>query len=92
MIPLHRDAGFTFRFADRRLIDRVHLDGIAAGTPVAFTDLRTGERLADAVAGADGWVPLAPPLVVEPGGGFVASPTKAARPAVSHPVHPQGRR
>ncbi len=72
MIPLHRDADFTFRFADRRLIDRVHLDGVAAGTLVTFTDLRTGARLADAVAGADGWVPLDPPLLVEPGGGFVA--------------------
>lgn len=91
MTPLYRDPGYTFRFADRRLIGRVHLAGVAAGTPVTLADLRTGGRLAEAVAGADGWVPLDPPLVVEPGGGFVASPTKAGRPAVSHPDTPSPR-
>lgn len=74
MIPLHRDPAFTFRFADDRLIDRVHLDGVAAGTPVTVTDLRTGQLLANAEAGPGGWVPLDPPLVVRAGEGFVARP------------------
>ena len=72
MTPLYRDPGFAFRFADDRLIDRVHLDGVAAGTPVTLTDLHTGDVLAEGVAGDGGWVPLAPPLVVRAGGGFMA--------------------
>ncbi len=74
MTPLHRDDGFTFRFADARLIDRIHLDGVAAGTLVTLTDLRTGERLIEAVAGDGGWVPLMPPLLMRAGSGLVARP------------------
>jgi hypothetical protein len=74
MTPLYRDDGFTFRFADDRLIDRVHLDGVAAGTPVTLADLGAGAELRRAVCGDGGWVPLTPPLVVRAGDGFVARP------------------
>ena len=73
MIPLHRDPGFTFRFNEARRIDRIHLDGVPAGTPVTVTDLAGRVRLRQAVAGDGGWVRLDPPLVVAPGGGFVAT-------------------
>lgn len=79
MLPLHRDPHFTFRFAENRLIDRFHLDGVEPGTPVSvFTlDFATGEGLeliATAVSGDGGWVNLSEPLVVRAGGGFVAVP------------------
>jgi hypothetical protein len=79
MLPLHRDPAFLFRFTDDRLIPRFHLDGVAAGTPVAvhWADPTTGEpagRIADAVAGEGGWVELARPIVVRAGQAFVAVP------------------
>ncbi len=79
MLPLYRDPHFTFRFAEDRLIDRFHLDGVEPGTSVSVfrIDPATGDRsdlIAEAVAGAGGWVDLAEPLVVRPGGGFVAVP------------------
>lgn len=79
MTPLYRDAHFTFRFAEDRIVPRFHLEGVAAGCRVAVyrLDPATGEpaeRLAEAVAGADGWVDLPGPLVVRAGGGFVAAP------------------
>jgi hypothetical protein len=77
MLPLYRDPHYTFRFADDRLVDRFHLDGVEPGTRVSvFTlDPATGDRLgliAETVAGAGGWVDLVEPLVVRAGGGFVA--------------------
>jgi hypothetical protein len=77
MLPLYRDPHFTFRFAEGRIIPRFHLDGVEPGTPVSVyvLDPTTGERLgliAEAVAGGEGWVDLAEPLVVLAGGGFVA--------------------
>ena len=77
MLPLYRDPHFTFRFAEDRLVDRFHLDGVEPGTPVSVfaLDPATGERsdlIAGAVAGAGGWVDLAESLVVRAGGGFVA--------------------
>ena len=72
MIPLFRDPGWTFRFADDRLVSRFHLDGAEPGRPVTVVALGAGDVLATAVVGADGWVQLATPLVVRAGGGFVA--------------------
>lgn len=79
MTPLYRDAYYTFRFADDRLIPRFHLDGVEPGRRVAVyrLDPDTGGPaglLADAVAGDDGWVDLPEPLVVRAGEGFIAVP------------------
>jgi len=35
MLPLYNDAGFTFRFADDRIIRRFHLEGVEAGRRVS---------------------------------------------------------
>lgn len=80
MLPLYRDPHFTFRFAEDRLINRFHLDGVEPGTPVSVFDLdsATGEHLgliAQAVAGDGGWVSLPVALIVRAGSGFVAIAT-----------------
>ena len=77
MLPLYRDPHYTFRFAEDRLVDRFHLDGVEPGTSVSVyaIDLAAGEcpePIAEAVAGDGGWVNLPEPLVVRAGGGFVA--------------------
>jgi hypothetical protein len=79
MLPLYEDPGFTFRFADDRLIPRLHLEGIEAGRLVSIfkIDPGTGERLgllATATVGEDGWVDLTQPIIVRAGDGFVAVP------------------
>ncbi len=79
MIPLHHEPHFTFRFADDRVIDRFHLDGVEAGRLVSVyrIDPATGEWLkliASATASDGGWVDLAEPIVVKAGGAFVAVP------------------
>ncbi len=76
MQPLYEDAWFTFRFADDRIISRIHLDGAAAGRPISVIkiDPTTGERLdvlARAIVGADGWVELPAPIVVRSGDVFI---------------------
>ncbi len=73
MIPLYEGPAFVFRFADHRLIDRVHLDGVPAGTLVTVRDLDDGGVLATATVGHGGWVSLDPPLVVGPRGGFMVT-------------------
>ena len=47
MLPLYKDAWFTFRFADDRLIPRFHLDGVEPGRGVLVfkIDPDTGKRL-----------------------------------------------
>lgn len=82
MLPLYRDPHFAFRFADDRLIPRFHLDGVKTGILVRVyrLDPATGNRLgrlAEAVAGCDGWVDLPTPLVMRAGEGFVAVPQEA---------------
>ena len=77
MLPLYEDPGFTFRFAEDRLIPRFHLEGVDAGHTILIykLDPATGTRtalLATAVAGAGGWVELAVPIVVRAGEAFVA--------------------
>lgn len=77
MTPLYRDPRFTFRFENDRRVDRFHLDGVAAGRRVSVHRLDSAsgeprERLAAARTGADGWVELQDPFVVQAGEGFVA--------------------
>lgn len=79
MLPLYREHGFTFRFAEDRRVPRFHLEGVRAGHRVTVfaLDGDTGDRrgvLAKATAGDDGWVDLSEPLVVRAGNGFVAVP------------------
>jgi hypothetical protein len=35
MLPLYQNNWFTFRFADNRIIPRLHMDGIEAGWHVS---------------------------------------------------------
>jgi hypothetical protein len=79
MLPLYQDPGFTFRFADDRLIPRFHLDGVEAGRRVSVfkIDADSGERLGLLVTttvGEDGWVDLNEPIIMRAGDGFVAVP------------------
>ena len=83
-MTLHEDPHHTFRFADERTIPRFHLDGVAAGTPVAVYRINPvsearRELLTTAVAGDGGWVDLAEPLRVRAGAAFVAVPDAVAR-------------
>ncbi|MFM8273304.1 MAG: hypothetical protein ACKODX_13395 [Gemmata sp.] len=79
---LYRDAHFTFRFAEDRIVPRFHLEGVEPGCGVtvfaAGPDGAPGRVLATATAGAGGWVTLAEPLVVRAGSGLVAVPTRTA--------------
>ena len=80
MIPIHRDPGFTFRFADDRIVPRFHLEGVETGRQVALFKVHpsTGERLgllATATVGEAGWVELAEPIIVKAGEAFVVMPT-----------------
>jgi hypothetical protein len=79
MIPLHHETHFTFRFADDRVIDRFHLDGVEAGRLVSVCriDPASGawlKLIASAAAGDGGWVDLAEPITVKTGEAFVAVP------------------
>jgi hypothetical protein len=79
MLPLYRDPGFTFRFAEARVIARFRLEGVPPGCQVLVfkIDPDTGERLGllmTGTTGADGWVDLAESLTVAAGDAFVAVP------------------
>lgn len=79
MVPLYRESYFTFRFADDRIIPRFHLEGVRPGQRVSVFDLDpdTGAQralLVTAIAGENGWVDVAPPILVRAGHGFVAVP------------------
>jgi hypothetical protein len=83
MLPLYSDPYFTFRFADARIVPRVHLEGVVPGERVLLfrIDPTSGERLellARAAAGPDGWVDLAEPIIVRAGDAFVAVPHSAS--------------
>jgi len=78
MIPLHQDPWFTFRFAEDRLIPRIHLEGVKAGRRVSVfkIDSGTGKKLgllATATVGEDGWVDLREPIIVRGGEAFIAA-------------------
>lgn len=87
MTPLHRDLGFTFRFADDRIIPRFHLEGPAPGLDVSVVKIdAAGERLgllATAVVEEGGWVDLPRPIVVRRGEGLVAVPMLVRRESAS---------
>ncbi len=77
MLPLYRDPHFTFRFAEPRIVPRIHLEGVEPGRRVSVfrIDPVSGERrtlLATTVTGADGWVDLPEPVVVRAGEAFIA--------------------
>ncbi len=77
MIPLYEDPCFTFRFADDRLISRIHLDRLELGRQVSIfkMDPDTGERLgllATATVGDGGWVDLHQAITVRKGDAFMA--------------------
>jgi hypothetical protein len=77
MLPLYHEPHFTFRFAERRIIPRFHLEGVEAGRCIsAFrSHPDTGERLnllATAVMDEGGWVDLSEPIIVQAGDAFIA--------------------
>jgi hypothetical protein len=77
MLPLYGDPGFTFRFAEDRIIPRFHLDGVEPGRRVVVhkIDPMTSQRLdlmTTATVGEGGWVDLPEPIIVKPGEAFVA--------------------
>lgn len=79
MTPLYQDPCFTFRFAEDRLISRFHLESVPAGRQVSVfkVDPSTGQRLSllrSAIAGKEGWVDLAQPIVMRAGEAFIAVP------------------
>jgi hypothetical protein len=79
MLPLYEDSHFTFHFIDNRIIPRFHLEGVKAGRRVQVfrIDPCTGERLeslALETVGADGWVDLTEPIIVQAGEAFIAVP------------------
>ena len=78
MIPLQHDPHFTFRFADSRIIPRIHLEGIEPGRSVkVYALLATGEPgtlLAEGTVGDGGWVELSRSIIVHAGDAFLAVP------------------
>lgn len=77
MFSLYEDPYFTFRFAEARRIDRIHLDGVVPGRRVILIalDPRSGQRrnvLAEVESGEDGWVYLDPALIVQAEDTFIA--------------------
>jgi hypothetical protein len=82
MMPIYKDAGFTFRFADDRIIPRFQVEGVGAGRRVSVfkIDADSGERLrilATAMVGDGGWVELTEPIIVRAGEAFLAVPELA---------------
>jgi uncharacterized protein len=78
--PLYRDPWFTFRFADDRIIPRLHLEGVLPGLHISVIKINaeTGGRLgllATASVGEGGWVDLPQPIIMKAGEGFIAVPT-----------------
>lgn len=94
MTPLYQDPGFTFRFAEARIIPRFHLEGIEAGRRVEVfkIDPTTGERmgiLATATVGEGGWVDLMEPIMVRAGDSFIVEGVLTTRERVwLRPIQP----
>jgi hypothetical protein len=79
MRSLYQDPWFTFRFAEARLIPRIHLEGVLPGRIVSLIQIHpnTGERLQSlgtATVGEAGWVELPEPIFVYAGEAFIAVP------------------
>ena len=77
MLPLYHDPHYTFRFADDRIVPRLHLEGVEAGRRVDVfrIDPATGERLGlltTGTTGDGGWVDLKGPIIVRAGDAFIA--------------------
>jgi hypothetical protein len=91
LLPRYHDPHFTFRTADDRLVPRFHLDGVETGWRVEVfgIDPARGVRLATATVGEGGWVDLPEPIIVRPGGGFIAIPQPQGRHGQGAP--PQSR-
>ena len=84
MPPIYQEPWFSFRFADDRLIPRLHLEAVEAGRRVSVfrIDPGTGERLgllATATVGEGGGVDLPEPIIVRAGEAFVAVPDSPPR-------------
>jgi hypothetical protein len=78
MLPLYEDPGFTFRFAEDRIIPRFHIEGVEPGRRVVVhkIDTVTSQRLsllATAVTGKGGWVDLPESIIVRAGDAFVVT-------------------
>jgi hypothetical protein len=76
--PLYEDPGFTFRFAENRIVSRFHLDDVEPGRPVTVHKIdpmtsRRIELLTTATVGDGGWVDLPKPIIVKAGDAFVAT-------------------
>lgn len=79
MIPLYQDPYFTFRFADDRLIQRFHLEGVESGQHVSVFKIDTVTQdqlglLATATVCEGGWVELLEPIIMRAGEAFIALP------------------
>ncbi len=79
MLRLYEDPGFTFRFAEDRIIPRFHLEDVEPGRRVSIHMIEriTGKRLdllATVVVGSGGWVDLPEPIVVRAGDVLLAIP------------------
>jgi hypothetical protein len=80
-VNLYEEPHFTFRFADDRLVPRIHLEGIEAGRRVSVfrIDPASGKHtglLTNGTMGEGGWVKLAEPVIVKAGEAFVAVPER----------------
>jgi hypothetical protein len=78
MLPLYEDPGFTFRFAEDRIIPRFHLEGVEPGRQVMIHKIdpvtnRQLDLMTTAIVGDGGWVDLPDPIIVKAGDAFVAT-------------------
>ena len=79
MLPVYQDSWFTFRFAEDRIVPRIHLEGVEKGRRVSIfkIDAETGNRhglLATGIVGDGGWVDLLEPIVVRAGEALLCRP------------------
>ncbi len=71
MIPLWHEPTYRFRFAEPRLIDRCHLDGVTAGVRVTVHCHPRGESSPMvAIVGDGGWLAFVPARIVDATIGF----------------------
>ena len=83
-LALYQDPFFTFRFADKRIVSRMHLESVQDGRPISVfkIDPDTGakrELLAKATVSKGGWVDFTEPIIVKPGDVFIAVPEPEPR-------------
>ena len=78
MLPLYEDPCFTFRFADDRIISRIHLEAVDPGHQVVvhkidpISNVRLGV-LTSGIVGDGGWVDFTEPILVKAGEAFVVT-------------------